>query len=277
MKGRLGTVTARSSDSLDQILALAEQKKEQGKHLDALRQQREAEERRRQQEISRLKEEAFEKIAGQVNTDLAKYQKVALSKYAGDMKGAAWEAMVANYPEAKQVKKGDVERFLVVLGLTQYDGKVVTATQRIEQKAAAKRERERRRVEELAKVTWTDPRTGLMWAKQDNGQGIKWAAAKSYCENYSVGGVTGWRMPTKEELKTLVSYAKSSGYGSGGKTIADFLNREGFSNMRGEGWYWTSTLKDSSDAWCINFKVGQEVTDNLAYTYSRVLPVRSGR
>ena len=281
MKGRLGTVAARSSDSLDQILALAEQKEEQGKHLDALRQQREAQERRRQQEISRLKEEALEKIARQVNTDLAKYQKVASSKYAGDMKGAAWEAMMANYPEAKQVKEGDVERFLVVLGLTQYDGKVVTTegkTQQIDEQrrqeqaareAAAKREMELEQAKALSKVlareTWTDPRTGLMWAKKDNGQKISWRDAKSYCENYSVGSVTGWRMPTQNEFEELHTNAKLSSWESKIEIRGSFV--------------WTSdTRGDKSPNAPFRFFIeGRYWPPGGLDNFTRALPVRSAR
>ena len=187
MKGRLGTSKAHSDDNLDQILALAEQKEKQGERLEELRQQRVDEEQIRQQEIARLKQEALEKLAMQVNIDLVKYEKVASSKYAGDLKESAWKSMVANYPEAKKVKVGDVDRFLVALELTRFNGEVVTVRQ------------------ELSKATYTDPSTGLMLARKDNGQGINWADAKAYCENYSIVGVTGWRMPTQKELVGLHS------------------------------------------------------------------------
>jgi hypothetical protein len=207
MKGRLGTSKAHSDDSLDQILALAEQKEEQGKRLEVLRQLREAEEQKRQQEIARLRLEAREKMAAQVNTDLAKYEKVASSHYAGDLKESAWNAMVANYPEAKKVKVGDVDRFLAALRLARYYGEVVTA----EDEGKREEEAERKKAEELARVTYTDPRTGLMWAREDNGREINWEEAKSYCENYSVGGVTGWRMPTQGELAALYASGDHKG------------------------------------------------------------------
>jgi len=117
MRGRLGSGAARATDGLDQIIAMAEQKEEQGKRLDELRRQREAEERKRQEEIERLKREAKTKLAAQVQIDLAKYEKVASSKYAQDMKGAAWGALIANYPDAKDVPEGDVDLFVAKLGL----------------------------------------------------------------------------------------------------------------------------------------------------------------
>jgi hypothetical protein len=51
--------------------------------------------------------------------------------------------------------------------------------------------------------TVMDTKTGLMWAAKDNGSDIKWADAKSYCENYRGGGYTDWRMPTSAELEGL--------------------------------------------------------------------------
>lgn len=51
--------------------------------------------------------------------------------------------------------------------------------------------------------TVLDTKTNLMWADQDNGKDIDWKTAKSYCENYSGGGYTDWRMPTQDELAGL--------------------------------------------------------------------------
>jgi len=51
--------------------------------------------------------------------------------------------------------------------------------------------------------TVLDSETGLMWANEDNGVNSNWEAAKSYCETYSAGGYTNWRMPTLEELGTI--------------------------------------------------------------------------
>ncbi len=59
--------------------------------------------------------------------------------------------------------------------------------------------------------TVTDTLTGLMWADKDNGYDISWTNAKSFCEGYSGGGKSGWRMPTIGELEALHN---SGGYGS---------------------------------------------------------------
>lgn len=199
MKTRLGSNSARSGDSLDRVVALAEQKEEQGKLFDNLRKQRETEEENRRQEIEKLKQNAMRKRTKQVEADLAKYHKVASSKYAQDMAGAAWDALLVNYPEAKIVRKGDVDGFLREMGLTRYGTEVVTY------------EEKRLRDEEYARDIWIDPKTGLMWASKDNGSDIDWQNAKRYCENYRVGGFTDWRMPTMDELSSLYDES-SKGY-----------------------------------------------------------------
>lgn len=118
MKGRLGSGAARSSDSLDAILAMVEQKEEQAIRLEELRRQKEAEEKKRQQEIARLKKEAIAKRAGQVKADIAKYQKIASSQYGQDMKGSAWDALVSSYPDAKAAPRYDIDAFMLAVGLT---------------------------------------------------------------------------------------------------------------------------------------------------------------
>jgi hypothetical protein len=61
----------------------------------------------------------------------------------------------------------------------------------------------------LANGVVTDSRTGLQWAARDNGKSIDWWNAKSYCENYTGGGYTDWRLPTLDELDGL--YDSKSG------------------------------------------------------------------
>ena len=51
--------------------------------------------------------------------------------------------------------------------------------------------------------TVTDTHTGWMWAAKDNGYDINWLSAKAYCENYTGGGYSDWRLPTQDELAGL--------------------------------------------------------------------------
>ena len=242
MKERLGSGAARSTDSLDQIIVLAEQKEQQGERLEELRRQREAEEQQRLQEIVRLKEEAAEKRRQQVLADLAKFQKVAESKYAKDMKGAAWNALIANYPEAKELSLGDEKGFLELHG---YDEKVGQL--------------------------YTDPDTGLQWVRDGNlaGKTMTWQEAMTWVEQLEYAGYHDWRLPKKEELAT---FAKK-----GGNRPSEFFNACGFSKVE-PSWYWspTSCTADSTDAWVVDMWDGAVDYDNKSFSYF-VWPVRAGR
>jgi TolB-like protein len=57
--------------------------------------------------------------------------------------------------------------------------------------------------------TVLDTRTNLMWAAKDNGTDINWQGAKNYCENFTGGGYTDWRMPTIKELAGLYDPSKT--------------------------------------------------------------------
>jgi len=51
--------------------------------------------------------------------------------------------------------------------------------------------------------TVTDSKTGLMWAREDNGEDIQWRDARKYCNNLTLAGYLDWRIPTGNELKKL--------------------------------------------------------------------------
>jgi len=57
--------------------------------------------------------------------------------------------------------------------------------------------------------TVLDTKTNLIWAAKDNGRDINWYNAKKYCESYSGGGYTDWRMPTQDELAQLYDAGKA--------------------------------------------------------------------
>ena len=107
--------------------------------------------------------------------------------------------------------------------------------------------------------TVTDTQTGLMWADKDNGSNINWSNAKSYCEGYSGGGKSGWRVPTIDELMQLYN---SGVYGS-------VIKRTGY------GLVWAAETSGSEAAY-VDFNVG--VRRWILPTVGRysALPVRSG-
>lgn len=55
----------------------------------------------------------------------------------------------------------------------------------------------------LTADTVTDPRTGLVWQRNDDGQRRNWIGAMSDCSGLTLAG-GGWRLPTVSELATIV-------------------------------------------------------------------------
>jgi TPR repeat protein len=60
-----------------------------------------------------------------------------------------------------------------------------------------------REAQEEAEPTWTDPATGLMWTKKDNGDSVSWQQAMYYCRNLQMAGHDDWRLPTINELSGI--------------------------------------------------------------------------
>ncbi len=117
-----------------------------------------------------------------------------------------------------------------------------------------------------------DTTTGLIWASTDNGQDINWKDAKRYCETYSEGGFTDWRMPTIDELAAL--YDKNKGYHT-----RDFSMYKAYitqSIQLTTPWLWSSNTRGSKAAF-LNFGTGTRFRFWYSQSYSyilRVLPVR---
>jgi hypothetical protein len=51
--------------------------------------------------------------------------------------------------------------------------------------------------------TWTDPSTGLMWTKKDNGLDVSWNQATAYCSNLHLASFSDWRLPSIDELQDI--------------------------------------------------------------------------
>jgi hypothetical protein len=71
-------------------------------------------------------------------------------------------------------------------------------------------------------LTVTDTVTGLVWQRAGSGarsgctgtndvpgDACTWSEAASYCGSLTLGGLTGWRLPTLMELTTIVDYTQS--------------------------------------------------------------------
>jgi hypothetical protein len=63
---------------------------------------------------------------------------------------------------------------------------------------------------------WTDPATGLMWTRKDNGYALRWQPAVEYCRSLELGGYSDWQLPSIEELRTIYNPAAGAVCGSDG-------------------------------------------------------------
>jgi len=91
--------------------------------------------------------------------------------------------------------------------------------------------------------TITDQATGLTWTQNDNGDGMLWAEALTYCELLSLGGSDDWRLPNIKELHSIVDYSRSPDI-TDSPAIDPLFNLTSITNEAGQpdyGFYWSST------------------------------------
>ncbi len=90
----------------------------------------------------------------------------------------------------------------------------------------------------------TDNLTGLMWEKAPTATTQTWVDAITYANGLILDGYSDWRLPNKNELRSLINY------GSGDN--ASWLNWQGFDNVQA-GTYWSSTTfaPDTGSAWVV--------------------------
>ena len=98
--------------------------------------------------------------------------------------------------------------------------------------------------------TMTDKGLGLTWqlgdSGKDLGKDLNWADAKAYAQGLRLGGHSDWRLPTIEELRSLVDKRRSDG-----RQIAAVFGDY-------SQWCWSATANSGSRsvAWFVNFYDG---------------------
>lgn len=103
-----------------------------------------------------------------------------------------------------------------------------------------------------------DHKTGLIWEQSPDSEHDVWSRSVERCKAKTVGGKSGWRAPTVEELKSLIdSSRKDPALPSG----------HPFSGIK-SAIYWTATPspRDEIVAWQVSFFSGEAVTDQKSGT-----------
>ncbi len=107
--------------------------------------------------------------------------------------------------------------------------------------------------------TVRDGTTNLTWQRTVSGT-YTWTQATTYCQGLNLGGFsTGWRLPTKKELETLVDF----------RVVNPSIDVTAFPSTPLAA-FWTSTpyAGSSGNAWFVNFNNGASYNDGASFTLS---------
>jgi hypothetical protein len=77
---------------------------------------------------------------------------------------------------------------------------------------------------------WPDPATGLMWTGESTAverRAMTWDEAGSYCAALSLGGFSGWRLPTLQEMRSEEYLYPVTLRSINGPEVVDFLGFKG--------------------------------------------------
>ncbi|MEK7990297.1 MAG: DUF1566 domain-containing protein [Thiotrichaceae bacterium] len=85
--------------------------------------------------------------------------------------------------------------------------------------------------------TISDYGTGLMWMKDDSGQGKDWVNALAYAENLEYVDYDDWRLPNVKELQSIVDYSG----------VYPAINPHYFNITDQDAYFWSSTSAYFSD------------------------------
>ncbi len=111
--------------------------------------------------------------------------------------------------------------------------------------------------------TVTDTVTGLMRTKNANPFGeLNWDEAMARCSSFSISGIGGWRLPSKDELVALSSALRGE---------------HPFTGVQSP-YHWSSTAfaGDTDYAWLVSMKDGQAYSTNKT-AITHVWPVRASQ
>ena len=97
-----------------------------------------------------------------------------------------------------------------------------------------------------ADKTVTDIKTGLVWSIESSGTKKNWEGALKYCETYSLSGYSDWRLPERDELRSIVDYSRNY----------PAIDTKFFNAMSEFYWSSTSNTYYTDVAWGVHFYDG---------------------
>ncbi|ETR72611.1 MAG: hypothetical protein OMM_01584 [Candidatus Magnetoglobus multicellularis str. Araruama] len=115
--------------------------------------------------------------------------------------------------------------------------------------------------------TITDTCTGLVWEKHASDSIYSWENSLEFCNNKETAGFSDWRLPSKQELRTIIDYSSKN----------PAIDTTLFQNQKADQ-YWTSTsnIASQNQAWAVNFQFAEDISDSKT-TPKYVRAVRGGQ
>ncbi|MBS1800971.1 MAG: DUF1566 domain-containing protein [Acidobacteria bacterium] len=106
---------------------------------------------------------------------------------------------------------------------------------------------------------WIDASTGLMWVAQDSDKRMGWHKAAKYCEKLRTQGYSNWRLPSIEELVSLVNLQAYATEHVGSSDIMRWngdLHVNGGLLLNGDR-HWSSTKLSPNKYSAFDYRVGK--------------------
>lgn len=101
-----------------------------------------------------------------------------------------------------------------------------------------------------------------MWARKDNGSNVTWPQATDYCQNLSLGGYSGWHLPTIDQLDAIYDESHDNHNKGGIFITGDGASRDASREA------WSITPGNASDeTWVFDFSIGNRYSFRSVYNY----------